>query len=116
MAGPYASVWEKRTKEKERLMETKKLESELKEKKRLERLKEKVREATKKHNVLLTCFLQERLQAKMKRKAENELKSSKYQVIKNPQKLKTMSKKQLRSIHKTRMGDDGVMRFVGAYE
>ena len=31
-------------------------------------------------------------------------------------KLKTMSKKQLRAVRKTRMGEDGVVRLVGAYE
>lgn len=52
---------------------------------------------------------------KLKRKAENELKSSKIQVMSHPEKIKKMSKKQLKQVYKTRMGDDGVVRLVGAY-
>ncbi|KAH9255774.1 hypothetical protein BASA81_006168 [Batrachochytrium salamandrivorans] len=53
---------------------------------------------------------------KLKRKAENELKSSKIQVMSHPEKIKKMSKKQLKQVYKTRMGDDGVVRLVGAYQ
>lgn len=92
------SVWEKRKEEKRKMQEAKDHENELKERARLRRAEDKAR-----------------LAAKLKRKAENELKSSKYQVIKNPEKLKKMNKKQLRMIHKTQMGPDGVMRFAPLY-
>lgn len=36
--------------------------------------------------------------------------------IKNPEKLKRMSKKQLRHVKKTRVNEKGVLEFVGAYE
>jgi hypothetical protein len=52
---------------------------------------------------------------KTKLKAENEFKAAKLQHI-NPEKLKTMSKKQLRMVKKTQMGDDGVVRLVGIYD
>jgi len=54
--------------------------------------------------------------AKRKRKAENELANTKYQVISDPQKLKRMTKKQLRMIRKTQVGEDGVVRLVGVSE
>jgi len=50
-----------------------------------------------------------------KRRAENELKSTVVQPI-NPEKLKTMNKKQLRMVKKTRIDEDGNLRLVGAYE
>lgn len=59
----------------------------------------------------------EEREARARRKAENELKSTKYQVLSNPgEKIKKMNKKQLKQIYKTRMGDDGVVRLVGMYE
>jgi hypothetical protein len=54
--------------------------------------------------------------AKRKRKAENELANTKYQVISDPQKLKRLTKKQMRMIQKTQMGEDGVVRLVGAFD
>ncbi len=53
---------------------------------------------------------------KKKRRAENLLKSTTYQVISDPNKLKRMSKKQLRMVKKTRVNAQGVVEFVGAYE
>ena len=50
-----------------------------------------------------------------KRRAENEMKSSSVQVIKDPNKLKKMSKKQLRQIKKTQVGKDGTTKYVPAY-
>lgn len=58
----------------------------------------------------------EKRAAKKRRKAELSLKGTAYQVLKDPSKLKKMSKKQLRQIRKTRVNKDGVVEFVGAYE
>jgi len=54
--------------------------------------------------------------AKQKRKAENEFAGTKMQVISDPNKLKKMTKKQLRMIKKTVVDSDGVTRLVGAYQ
>ena len=54
-------------------------------------------------------------EAKKRRKAENEFAGTKFQVISDPNKLKRMSKKQLRMIKKT-IVEDGVTKLVGAYE
>jgi hypothetical protein len=51
-----------------------------------------------------------------KRKMENEMKAVVYQTINKTHKLKTMNKKQLRQIKKTRMNKNGVVELVGAYE
>jgi hypothetical protein len=51
---------------------------------------------------------------RQKRRMENEFKSSKYQNI-NAEKMKTMNKKQLRMIKKTRMNKNGVVELVDAY-
>ena len=93
------SSWEKKQAEKQKVKEAKELQREILEKKKAKIEKEKVRNA-----------------ANRKRKAENELKNAKVQVMSHPEKIKKMSKKQLRSVYKTRMGDDGVVRLVGAYE
>jgi hypothetical protein len=93
------STWEKRQAEKLKIQEAKELQQEILEKKR-----EKIELEKKKS------------EERRKRKAENELKSAKVQVMSHPEKMKKMSKKQLRSVYKTRMGDDGVVRLVGAYE
>jgi hypothetical protein len=86
--------------------------------------------------------LKRKREEKEKRKAENALKGTVYQVvgvvargpfgytvcslsltchvyvlqIKNPEKLKKMSKKQLRHVKRTRVNEHGVVEFVGAYE
>lgn len=52
---------------------------------------------------------------RQKRKAANEFKSASVQVIKNPNKLKKMSKKQLRMIKKTKVDKDGNTVLVPAY-
>ena len=93
------STWEKKQADKLKLKEAKELQNEIVEKKR-----EQVQKDLK------------RLAEKRKRKAENELRSAKVQVMSHPEKIKKMSKKQLRSVYKTRMGEDGVVRLVGAYE
>jgi hypothetical protein len=36
--------------------------------------------------------------------------------LKNPEKMKKMSKKQLRQVKRTRVNDHGVVELVGAYE
>lgn len=70
------------------------------------------------HHVHHTSFqaIKTKREEKAKRKAENELKSASYQVLANPEKLKQMSKKQLRQIKRTRVNKDGVVELVGAYE
>ena len=56
----------------------------------------------------------EKREEKRKRRAENELKASQVQVI-DGQRMKKMSKKQLRSIKRTRLNKDGVVEYVPAY-
>ena len=90
--------WEKRVAEKRKLDEFKAHMKEVRERKQQEREAERERRA-----------------ALAKRRAENELGAMVVQPI-NPEKLKKMTKKQLRMVRKTRMGDDGVLRLVGAYE
>ena len=51
---------------------------------------------------------------KRKRRAENELKSASVQAL-DPRRLKTMSKKQLRSVKRTRLNADGVVEYAPAY-
>eukprot|EP01038_Epipyxis_sp_PR26KG_P008223 gene8223-11129_t len=60
--------------------------------------------------------IQERLlrEEKMKRRMENEYKTSVYQTIK-PEKLKGMSKKQLRMIKKTAMNKNGQVELVNPW-
>jgi hypothetical protein len=91
--------WEKKQADKQKVKEARELQQEL-----LENKKERIEKE------------QKRLASKRKRKAENELKNAKVQVMSHPDKIKKMSKKQLRSVYKTRMGEDGVVRLVGAYE
>lgn len=57
----------------------------------------------------------EKREDKKRRRAENELKASSYQVISDPTKLKKMSKGSLRQVKKMRMNDQGVVELVGAY-
>ncbi|ETV77430.1 hypothetical protein H257_08847 [Aphanomyces astaci] len=52
---------------------------------------------------------------KEKRRIANEFKASTLQVIKKTHKLKSMSKKQLRNIKKTRMNKNGEIELVSAY-
>jgi hypothetical protein len=93
------STWEKKQADKRKKLEARELQQEI-----IETRREKLEQEKKK------------LIARRKRKAENELKSAKVQVMSHPEKIKKMSKKQLRSVYKTRMGEDGVVRLVGAYE
>eukprot|EP00945_MAST-04E_sp_MAST-4E-sp1_P000081 g81.t1 len=59
----------------------------------------------------------EKALAKRKRKAEAELKNSKWQVVTNDKKIKKMSKKQLRLVKRMRMNPQlGVPEFVNAYQ
>ena len=53
---------------------------------------------------------------KQKRRAANELRSSVYQTISDPAKLKRMSKAQLRSVKRTVVDAKGRTQLVGAYE
>lgn len=93
------SSWEKKQQVRLRNQETKEVQQEL-----IARALEQ-REEARKNRI-----------NRLKRKAENELKSSKIQVLSHPEKIKKMSKKQLKQVYKTRMGDDGVVRLVGAYQ
>ena len=99
MKKTLGSTWERKQEEKLKLQEAKELQQEL-----LDARKARMEEEKRK------------LIARRKRKAENELRSAKVQVMSHPEKIKKMSKKQLRSVYKTRMGEDGVVRLVGAYE
>lgn len=53
---------------------------------------------------------------KAKRKAENEMKNAKLQVITKTEKIKKMSKKQLRNVMKTQMDNDGNVQLVPLYQ
>jgi len=53
--------------------------------------------------------------AKLKRKAENELKSSSFQVLRNPEKVKKMNKKQLRQVRKTVVNEHGGVELVSPW-
>ena len=92
------SSLEKRNQEKARRASMRAVEAQMKEEKAEERRKER-----------------ERKEEKAKRRAENAFRSTTYQQI-NPQKLKTMSKKQLRMVKKTRMAQNGAIELVGSYE
>ncbi|TMW67112.1 hypothetical protein Poli38472_012228 [Pythium oligandrum] len=50
-----------------------------------------------------------------KRRAENELKSASVQVISRTNRIKTMSKKQLRNVKKTIVNKHGVVEYVPVY-
>lgn len=56
-----------------------------------------------------------RLEERKRRREENQYKSSKFQVVTDPEKLKSMSKKQLRMIKKTRVTERGTIEFVSPY-
>ncbi len=55
-----------------------------------------------------------RREAKRVRRAEGMARAAQFQVL-DPSKLGKMSKKQLRSVRKTRMNRDGVVELVPAY-
>lgn len=72
------------------------------------------RQQLKEYETTLLAAKMERIQAekakkleKKNRKAANEFKSTRFQVIKDMAKIKKMSKKQLRMIHKTRVDEAG---------
>ena len=92
------SSLEKRNQEKARRASMRAVEAQMKEEKAEERRKER-----------------EKKEEKAKRRAANEFRGTTYQQI-NPQKLKTMSKKQLRHVKKTRMAQNGTLELVGAYQ
>ena len=52
---------------------------------------------------------------KQKIRMQNEYKTASYQVI-NPEKLKGMSKKQLRNIKKTQVAQNGAVQLVDIYD
>jgi rRNA-processing protein CGR1 len=56
-----------------------------------------------------------RREAKEKRRAENELKGTTYQVLKNPETIKKMNKKQLRQVKKTQVNKHGVTELVSPW-
>jgi rRNA-processing protein CGR1 len=57
----------------------------------------------------------ERREANRKRREEAIAKSTTYQVLKDPSKIKKMTKKQLRQIKKTRINSRGVLEFVSPW-
>ena len=88
---------EARNKEKERVANMKALEKALTEEKIAKKINDReVREA------------------KQKQRMENEFKTSTYQTL-NTQKIKTMSKKQLRMVKKTQMNKNGQVELVNMY-
>mmetsp|Transcript_8715 Transcript_8715/g.9923 ORF Transcript_8715/g.9923 Transcript_8715/m.9923 type:complete len:157 (-) Transcript_8715:1119-1589(-) len=91
--------WARKMEDRRRRQEIKDLEEDLK------KMKQKQVEEEK-----------QRLLEKRKRKAEAELKNTTFQMIKNPAKLKKMSKKQLKMIKKTTVDKEGNIRLVGAYQ
>jgi hypothetical protein len=93
-----SNTYAQRMKEKERKEAIKALEKQMREEKAEEKR-----------------LAREKTEEKKKRKMENEFRSAKYDVI-NPQRLKTMNKKQLRTIKKTRMNNNGAIELVGAYQ
>mmetsp|Transcript_8136 Transcript_8136/g.12157 ORF Transcript_8136/g.12157 Transcript_8136/m.12157 type:complete len:158 (-) Transcript_8136:622-1095(-) len=58
--------------------------------------------------------IRQRTADKHKRRMENEYKNSEYQVLR-PEKLKTMSKKQLRAVRKTSMNQNGQIELVNPW-
>ena len=94
-----SATWASKLVKKARKNEMKALETEIATRKRLERENRK-----------------RAREEKLKRKQENELKSAQVQVITKTHKLKTMSKKQLRQIKKSRLTKQGVVEYVGLYE
>lgn len=56
-----------------------------------------------------------RREANRKRKAENELKSSTYQIVTDSKTIKKMNKKQLRSLKRMRVNSDGVAELADPY-
>ncbi|GBG33361.1 Coiled-coil domain-containing protein 86 [Hondaea fermentalgiana] len=60
------------------------------------------------------AMMREKRAEKRRRKAENELKGGAFQTI-NPEKLKRMSKKQLRTISKTQVDNEGNVQTVPVY-
>jgi rRNA-processing protein CGR1 len=85
-----SSTWEKKVQEKERRQRLKEYENELLAGKKARADAEKEKKLQKKN-----------------RKAANEFKSKRMQVIKDTSKIKNMSKKQLRMIRKTAVDDAG---------
>ncbi|KAM7459234.1 hypothetical protein BLSTO_00020 [Blastocystis sp. subtype 1] len=55
------------------------------------------------------------IEERNERRAQNEMKSAKVQVISDANKLKRMSKKQLKQIKKTRVDKNGNVIYVDAY-
>lgn len=57
----------------------------------------------------------ERREAKRKRAEENEAKSTVFQVLRNPEKIKKMTKNQVKLIRKVRINARGVKEFVSPW-
>ncbi|OQR92401.1 hypothetical protein ACHHYP_03748 [Achlya hypogyna] len=93
-----STTWEEKMAMKAKKKEMKDLEHEIAARKRQERLDKKLAR-----------------EEKEKRRLENEMKSATVQNISKTHKLKTMSKKQLRNIRKTRMNKNGVVEYVPIY-
>ncbi len=93
-----STTWDQNLAMKGKKREMKELEREIADRKKQERLDKKLAR-----------------EEKEKRRLANELKSASVQVISKTGKLKTMSKKQLRNIKKTRMTKSGVVEYVPVY-
>jgi len=92
------SDWSKRAAEREERKKMKETEAEL-----LEGRKERLAAAKKKR------------EDKKARAQQNEFKSSTFQVISNDKTVKSLSKKQMRAIKRTRVSAQGQVELVGAY-
>ncbi|KDO24370.1 hypothetical protein SPRG_10448 [Saprolegnia parasitica CBS 223.65] len=93
-----STTWDEKMAMKAKKKEMKDLEHEIAARKKQERLDKKIAR-----------------EEKEKRRMANEMKSSTVQQISKTHKLKTMSKKQLRQIRKTRMNKNGVVEYVPIY-
>ena len=93
------SAWERKQKRRRDAKRVKEMEKEM-----VERKKQKKREA------------RERREENARRKLENEMKSAHVQEIVKVDKLKRMSKKQLKHIRRTSVRADGTMELVPVYK
>ncbi|CAK4080426.1 unnamed protein product [Aphanomyces euteiches] len=93
-----STTWEEKMAAKAKKKEMKELEQEIANRKKQEKIDKRLAR-----------------EEKEKRRMANELKSASVQVIRKTGKLKTMSKKQLRNIKKTRMNKNGQVELVPVY-
>lgn len=91
--------WKRKMEERKKRKEIKQLENEV----NALREEKKEKERVKREN-------------KRKRKAAADMMNTRYQVITNADKIKKMSRKQLRKIKKAKVDNEGNVKFVGIYE